>query len=77
MKVKGITADWCGKCDVAKVKLADYPIEWVDVDDVPEYEGFKINELPTFIIINENDVLESIVTKSVLFVKRMFEDEHG
>jgi len=79
MKVKALTAEWCGKCAQAKKKLEDYDIDWIDID--MDNRGlllgmeYNVTKLPTFILIDEKDNLNSIVTSNVLFVKRRLDDE--
>ena len=76
MRVRGLSASWCGKCDQAKMKLVGYNIEWLDVDKDSDakrlVELFKVEHLPFFIIGNENDLTFS-TANSALQVKRMLE----
>jgi len=78
IKVQAITAKWCKKCAQAKLKLADYDIEWLDMDE--DYEAgihirfFDITHLPSFILHYNAGVS---VTTSVLEVKKKFEEIQG
>lgn len=79
MKVVGLTAMWCGKCDQAKERLKDYPIEWIDIETAMGQEIVELyntEEVPIFIVSYDvGDIgLGTDVIHSVLGVKELYEE---
>lgn len=59
-KVKKFSASWCGPCRMLDQKLKDFKmceVEKIDVDKMDEdvLAGYKIRNIPTTIIFNDND----------------------
>lgn len=66
MKLIDFYADWCGPCKILSKKLEDFKkdhpdieIEKVNVEDNEELvDKYKIKNLPTLILINEDEVIK-------------------
>ncbi len=75
MKVKAITKTNCFKCEWAKEKLKDFPVEWLDFDkdeDAIELtRKHNLNIVPSFLIFQDGE--DTIVTQSALYVKKFLD----
>lgn len=75
MKIKAITKTRCFKCDWAKEKLKDCPIQWLDFDRDEEArdlsEEYDLDMVPVFLIFQDGGNV--ITTRSVLSVRNFIE----
>ena len=76
MKVKAISLEHCGKCEQAKIKLKDYPIEWFVVEYSHEAgvlaEKYDVTKVPAFLIFENDKFVRK--TTNVLEIKDMFKN---
>lgn len=71
------TANWCAPCKVIKPKIKDLSSELpdvlfliVDVDKFSQIaEHFNITAMPTFVIIKDNRIINSIVGGDLMGVR--------
>lgn len=75
MKVKAIAKIHCFKCEWAREKLKDYPIEWLDFDGDEEARElsrkYNLNTVPVFLIFQDGESV--VTTRSVLAVRKFVE----
>jgi len=77
MKVKAVSSIHCTKCQQAKFKLKDYPIEWYDVDNSSISrnlgERFDVDVIPCFLVFDDSGTFIR-KTNNVLEIRDMFRD---
>ncbi len=75
MKIVGIGAGWCNKCQQAKQFLRDLPVEWVDESNPigrKIVERWGMNYIPFFIVSFDNG--KEYLLESAIGVKQFYEN---
>jgi len=79
MKVKAITKTHCPKCEWAKEKLKDYPIQWLNFDRDEEARDlsrkYYLNVVPVFLMFQDGKNV--VIMRSVLSVRKSFEQDRN